>query len=182
MISLILSNWKLVLIAALLALLGVQQVRVDHAKSETAQARQEFADAKTVAAQAAQKAEADARTEETRREAEKEKVISDAHAQTAVAQAAAADAARSADGLRVRLAQYVAAVRQATSDPAAAGRSTGQPGADPLDLLSQLYSRSDDAAGAIARYADAAVIAGTACERIADGLQPPTAGSASPPH
>ncbi len=171
MFSLILANWKWVLIAGLLVALGAQQMRVDHAHAETAQVREKFATAQKNAAEAAQKAEEDARAEETRREAEKEKVIDEANAQTAVAQAAAASAADAAASLRNRLALYTAAIRKATSDSGSPSASPSKRGADPLDMLAGVLTRADDTAGELAAYADRLRIAGQACESYADGLQ-----------
>jgi hypothetical protein len=161
----------LAIIGALLAALMFQQVRVSNARSGADRARAELADTKTKYAQAAQKAEADARAEESRRTEATRKVVSDAQSQTAAAQAAALDAGRAADGLRLRLAQYLASVRQAPGNPGATGRGAGQQ--DPLDVLAGLLDRVGQDAGRYAAYADRLRIAGSACERYADGLQPP---------
>lgn len=53
----LLTQWKLVLCGVLLALLGVQQVCIDHAHAEVASLREQYAEA-------ARKAEADARATE----------------------------------------------------------------------------------------------------------------------
>lgn len=81
-------------------------------------------------------------------------------ADTARAAARTADVA--ADGLRKRVADLVAAAKRTS---AAGGSSPADGGTDPLDLLARLLSRTDDAAGRIAEFADAAHIAGLACER-----------------
>ncbi len=47
----------------------------------------------------------------------------------------------------------------------------GQAGADPLDLLAQLFSRADDRAGELAAIADRARVAGLACERAYEALR-----------
>ncbi|VVD74215.1 MULTISPECIES: DUF2514 family protein [Pandoraea] len=72
-----------------------------------------------------------------------------------------------ADGLRKQLGQYVAAARHS---PAASGSTPAGGGADPLDLLAGLFTRADQAAGELAKFADAAHIAGLACERSYDAL------------
>ena len=82
--------------------------------------------------------------------------------------------------LRDQLIAYIAAVRRASQNPTAATGGSGKPGADPVDLLAELYGQTDDAAGTIAEYAGELAIRGSACERVADGLPAPTTGSASP--
>jgi hypothetical protein len=169
--------WMGIAIAALVALVGVQQARVSNAKAATAAVRAELASDRATYAQAAQIAEQTARAEETRREAEKQEVINAARKQTEVAVAAARTADVAAVGLRRQLAAYVAAVRGATSNPGPAG---GSPPADTaLDLFADLLQRSDSATGELARFADASRVAGLACERFVDRLQPP-AGQAPP--
>ncbi|VVE90387.1 DUF2514 family protein [Pandoraea bronchicola] len=86
-------------------------------------------------------------------------------ADQALADARTADAA--ADGLRKRVAELVAAAKHSTT---ASGSAPAGVGTDPLDLLAGLFSRTDEAAGDIARFADAAHIAGLACERSYDAL------------
>ncbi len=110
------------------------------------------------------------RTEETRREAEKEALTNEARTQLAAAQAAATRAAVQRDSLRQQLAAYVASSRSASQDPAAVGRSPDA--RDPLDLLSELFSRADDRAGELAAYADVLRVAGDACNRQYESLTP----------
>jgi len=86
-------------------------------------------------------------------------------ADQALADARAAAAA--ADGLHKRVAELVAAARRPA---AAAGSPPADSRSDALDLLSGLLTRTDQAAGELARYADAAHIAGLACERSYDAL------------
>ncbi|VVE78220.1 DUF2514 family protein [Pandoraea sputorum] len=73
-----------------------------------------------------------------------------------------------ADGLRKQLGQYVTAARHSS---AASGSTPADSGTDPLDLLAGLFSRADQAAGDLAKFADAAHIAGLACERSYDALK-----------
>ncbi|MBT2300352.1 DUF2514 family protein [Variovorax paradoxus] len=168
----LITQWKFVVIAVLLALLGVQQVRIERAHAETAKVEREFAEARQQAAEAAQKAEQEAREEEQRREQRKEEIINEAEQRTELAQAAATDAKRAADGLRERLAAFTAAVRGATKDSSPAKPSEGKPSTDALDVLAGVLTRASDGAGELASYADALRIAGLACERSYDGLQP----------
>ncbi|MEJ7685606.1 MAG: DUF2514 family protein [Variovorax sp.] len=165
-----LANWKWLAMVGLLALLGVQQVRVDRAQTQTAEARTELADFKTVQAQVAQIAEQEARAEESRRESAKREEIDRARKETEVAEAAARSADAAAASLRSQLTRYVAASRGTPANPQPA---TGSPTAeDPIGVLAIVLERIDDRAGILARTADAARIAGQACERYADRLQP----------
>ncbi|MBN9093915.1 DUF2514 family protein [Pandoraea pnomenusa] len=84
---------------------------------------------------------------------------------TANAAARASDAAY--DRVRKQLAEYTAAARRSSATDGSA--PTGG-GTDPLDLLAGLFSRADQAAGDLAKFADAAHIAGLACERSYDAL------------
>lgn len=72
-----------------------------------------------------------------------------------------------AGGLRKQLAEYTAAARRSA---ATSGGAPAVGGTDSLDLLAGLFSRADQAAGELARFADAAHIAGLACERSYDAL------------
>ncbi len=81
------------------------------------------------------------------------------------AAARASDAAY--DRMRKQLAEYTAAARHSS---ATGGSAPTDGGTDPLDLLAGLFSRADQAAGDLAKFADAAHIAGLACERSYDAL------------
>ncbi|WP_316893276.1 DUF2514 family protein [Ralstonia mannitolilytica] len=135
----------------------LQQLEATHAQEREGRAR-----AVATASEAA-------RAEEQRRIAE-QKGIADAASKErdqAVADARAANAA--ADKLRTRVAQLVAASRTA-SHTTAAGSGPGQPGGDPLDMLVDVLSRTDSAAGQLGEYADKLKVAGLACERSYDAL------------
>ncbi|MGB3276094.1 MAG: DUF2514 family protein [Castellaniella sp.] len=112
-------------------------------------------------------AQALARATEQRRWTVREGVINDAKEQAAVA-AADADRARAASE---RLRQQVARLRAAGRDPAAAGGSQGQSGADTLDLLVGLLSGLDEAGRDVSGFADRVQIAGLACERAYESLR-----------
>lgn len=167
----LLTQWKLVVIAALLALLGVQQVRISSARAELAKVRAEYAEERQKAAEATRKAEQDAREEEQRREQRKQEIIDEAEGRTELARAAAAGAERAAGGLRARLAAFTAAVRGATEDPHPVKRSESKQSADALDVLAGVLARVDDRAGELAVYADRLRIAGVACEAEYDSLR-----------
>lgn len=170
MLSLLLTQWKYVVMGLLLAFIGVQQIRIDHAATELAQEQKDRAFETAQRAELAEKAEVAAREEEQRRETAKQEVIDEAHQQTAVAQADAASATAASASLRSQLTKYAAAVRKATSDPVATAGSSAT--TDPIGLLADMLSRIDERQGRVASYADSAHIAGAACERYADGLQP----------
>lgn len=87
------------------------------------------------------------------------------------ARASAARARTERDGLRADLNRYRAAARAAAHPGAAdAGPAAG----DAVDLLAELFTRADDAAGELAQAADLARAAGTTCERAYDALTAPT--------
>lgn len=168
----LLTQWKFVVMAALLAVCGVQQVRISHAHADLARAQAECAEERTKAAETARIAEQEARDEEQRREQRKQEIVDEAEGRTEIARAAAADAQLAADGLRGRLTAFTAAVRGATKDSQPPERGEGKQGADALDVLAGVLTRADDTAGELAGYADRLRIAGLACEAYADGLQP----------
>ena len=154
---------------------GVQQIRVNNAKTELAQVREQHAQA--VADAALAKAAAHARALEIEREltareqalqATIDKQDQDArHAeQTRLADRAAAAAA--ADRLRERLAAITraasAGARVASTDAAAIARERAAADAT-ARVLADVLQRADDRAGALADFADRAHAAGLACER-----------------
>jgi hypothetical protein len=152
MFTFLITQWKFVVIALLLAALGVEHMRGNNARTEVYKIN-------TQVAENARKASEAARAEEARRETELGKVAENARTQIEQARADAMSAGVSADRLRVELAAYVARSRKG-----AGVAVRGQAAADPLDLLAKLYGESDSAEGDLARYADAARIAGLACQ------------------
>lgn len=159
--AILLRYWWAAVIAGLVLIVGAQQVRVSNAKSEMAALR-------TIYAQAALKAEQEARAKETTREQEKQEIIDAANqqAEDAIAAVSAADAA--ATSLRQQLAKYSAAIRANTS----AGKgSPNKSGADAFDLLSRVLAGMDDSASEVSLYADRLRIAGAACEKQYDSLK-----------
>lgn len=157
----LLTQWKLVLVGILLALLGVQTMRIDRA-------HRQYAELQTQYAEASRKAEADARAEETRRQAIVDKEATDAQARIVQLEADAASARDSAERLRAAVATAVSGARKGAKP---AEPSPGKPGADTLDVLAKLYSESQDRAGEVALYADRLRIAGQACEATYDSLK-----------
>lgn len=169
--SILRASWVWIVIGVLLLALGLQTVRLDHERAAAAQLQAEYAEEREKAADAAQQAEQAAREVEQDREQRKQEIIDEAEHETERAKASAAAAVASADGLRKQLAVFVANAHQAASDPGAAKGSAGQSGSDPLDVLANLYAKSDDRAGQVSLYADALRIAGLACEAEADSLK-----------
>jgi hypothetical protein len=166
------------LYAIALALLGVlvlgQRGQVSNAQANVDQSQKELSDWKLSAAEARILADRAQQLERDRREAVVKGALDAAHSETAVAQASATVADRSRDSMRSALSTYVAAVH-ARADPGLAGRSANLQGGDPLDLLAGLLNGGGEALGQLGKYAGRLRIAGLACERISDGLQPQAA-------
>ncbi|WP_260163883.1 DUF2514 domain-containing protein [Cupriavidus alkaliphilus] len=97
---------------------------------------------------------------------ERDRALADARAAGAVA-----------EQLRGRAAQLAAAARAAGNSAAATGSATA---GDPLDVLTDVLGRADARAGELAKYADAARVAGQACERSYDSLTLPAGTRTSP--
>ncbi|MEZ2293915.1 DUF2514 family protein [Variovorax sp. RCC_210] len=172
----LLTNWKLVLVglvlAALVFVLGVQTVRLAEASTQIAEGRANLASYKAAAAENTVLMLRAARAEEARLQVITGKVIDEAHSQTVTARAAAGRADAAAARLSEQLAAARAAAERARADSAAASPGTGEPSADPIGVFAGLLERADRRAGIVERYADALGIAGSTCERYADGLQP----------
>ncbi|MGO4326720.1 DUF2514 family protein [Cupriavidus sp. 2TAF22] len=137
-------------------------------RGERDTARAELAEVRLDAARAQVKAVDDARIEEQRRTAAQTEI---ANAATKDLESARADAAAANDvssRVRQRVAELLAASR-ATGNSAAAG--AGSAADYPLGVLADVLSRADQRAGILAGYADAARIAGQACERAYDSLR-----------
>lgn len=158
-----LANWKLIGLAVLLALLGLQTVRV-------AELKQDAADRRAVDAESQRLAERAQRTEEQRRTAAVTKEAEDAATRISELEADLRSARSGADRLRDAAAGAAGRAR-ANSCPATA--SARQPGDDPIGLLVDVLGRVDQRAGDLAEYADRLRIAGIACERSYDALTPP---------
>lgn len=105
--------------------------------------------------------------ESARRLQAQQEVINVANAQVA---AATADSA-AAGALHVRL---LAAAKRASQRPScdAAPAGPGAPASAPAVVLADVLGRIDARAGELAAYADAARIAGLACERAYESLTP----------
>jgi Protein of unknown function (DUF2514) len=163
MIALLIRFWWAPVILALCALIGVQQLRIDHAKTQLAQFKQEASDAARVAAD-------NARTESERRQKVFDDEAAAARVEKANLEADISRLANTADGLRDDLAAFK---ERAKHNPKAPLGSKGQPGPDPIDLLSILYARADREAAELAGYADRLRLAGSRCEQASDKIASP---------
>lgn len=151
-----LNNWKLIGVALLLALLGLQTVRV-------AELQQDAAERKAVDAESQRLAERAQRTEEQRRTAAVAKEVQDA--QPAI-QAEAHDAADLPDS---RLQQpAIRYIRRACANPAPATASA--PASDPFMVFADVFSRIEQRSEDLARLAGERGTAGALCERSYDAL------------
>ncbi len=177
--NLSLQSWIIVglgiALAAALSLVGVQTVRLAGAKTELAEHK-----AQVQAERAAQHAQA---AEDGRQNAKETQRRLDQHqenqrARDALYASAVADrdAARSvAAGLREQTAIFVSDAKKRAAGNPSAGIDRASADAA-LDLLAELFSRSDETSGELAEYADAARIAGQQCQASYDALTtgPPT--------
>ncbi|WP_172705356.1 DUF2514 family protein [Variovorax paradoxus] len=158
----LLSNWKLVLVGMLLALLGLQTVRV-------AELEQAAADRRATDAESQRLADRAQRAEEQRRAAAVTKEATDAQSRITSLEDDLRGARAAADGLREAAAGAAGRARAGACTTAAI---PDQPGADPLGVLVDVLGRADKRAGELAEYADRLRIAGIACERSYDALTP----------
>jgi len=164
------ADLKPVAVGVLVAAVGWQTVRLADSKGETAAARADLAAYRATSAENVALALRAARAEETRLQERTRKAIDAAKNETTVAHADTVRAESAADRLSRQLAAYRAAVRRASEDPTAAGRSA--PADNALDLLPTCSAGMDRYLSKLGKLADASHIADSTCERIADQLQP----------
>ena len=166
-------SWRIggVVVAILLAIGGYELWA--HKQQQIGAANQRADDAgETIKTLQQSLADAKANADETQRRLNAQKESQDVATKQAAQARADADAATAAgQRMRKQLDAYTAAVRAAASNPAPGSVSKGEPGADPLDLLALLLSRTGEAAGDIGRYADQLRTAGAQCERDTDSLR-----------
>lgn len=155
--------------AALLAVVLVQELRVQLAQQQAASAGAELADYRLQVAERDRRAEAAARQEERRRQTEVERITGEANDQAEQARADAADADQRADSLQQQVARLLASRGATCSAIAAQG---GPPARDAAVLLADVLGRVEQAGRELAAEADRRGIAGRACERYADSLRP----------
>ena len=155
----LLPGWAWLALAAALVI-GAQQLRLQSARADLLELRAEYA-AATIAA------EKQARAREALLRIRIDTIQSEARHARETADTAAAAAADSAGRLQQQVARLLAS-RGATCDTIAAQR--GQTAAD---LLAQVLTDMERAGRAMAADADAAGIAGAACERAYDAISNP---------
>jgi hypothetical protein len=155
----LLANWKLAVMAVLLALLGLQTVRVAELKQDAADQRAADAESRLLADRAQ-------RTEEQRRAAAVAKEVQDAQP---IIQAEARDAAALPDS-RVQQPAIRYIQRACPNPPAAAA---GPPAADPLMVFADVFGRLEQRSEDLARLAGERGVAGNTCERVYDSLMLP---------
>ena len=158
-----------VVLAVLLLALGVQTKRVTWAKADVQECKNAAALGRANATAAAlQQSEMNAAITASRIN-EQKRIADEAERKLAQARADAAIADAAAGKLRDRIAAYVAAARQAASNPAVIGAI--QTADDPIGVLADVLSRADARAGLLARLADQRGAAGESCERQYDSLE-----------
>lgn len=154
----LLANWKLAVMAVLLALLGLQTVRIAELKQDAADQRAADAETRLLADRAQ-------RTEEQRRTAAVAKEVTNAQP---IIQAEARDAAALPDS---RLQQpAIRYIKRACPNPPAA--TAGAPASDPLMVFADVFGRIEQRSEDLARLAGERGTAGTLCERSYDALTP----------
>lgn len=162
---------RLLLILALVATAaaGVQSYRLQ--VERTAHAETKATAVKELAKQerAAREAVKAARDEEHRRTAAAQEIANETQSKLDVARADAGRANAAAAGLRAQLAAFTAAHRGGASQDTGTA-SPGPAAGTALDLLADMFSRSDDVAGVLAEALDRSREAGTACERIYNAM------------
>ena len=163
MIALAIRHWYFFAIAALVAVIGAQELRVNHAQTQLAQFKQEASDA-------ARKSAELARAESERRQKVFDDEAASARGEKASLEADVSRLADVTDGLRGDLDAFRQRAKQ--SSKVASGIKS-QSGPDPLDVLSQLFYRSSEVNRELAQFADALKLAGASCERSADKVASP---------
>lgn len=159
---------ELVAVGALVALIGVQTVRLSNSERETAEVQAKWIADRERTARAAVEA-ATANAAENARILKSQQEADDAHHQAmAAAQADAASAVDAAGRLRQRVATVLASSRPAASDPAST--AVFAPANAAADVLAQLLSRMEKTAGELAAYGDSARLAGLDCQGRYDAL------------
>ena len=153
--------------AALLAVVLVQELRVQVAQQQAESAGAELADYRLQVAERDRRAEAAAREEERRRQTEVDRITGEANDQAEQARADAADADQRADSLQQQVARLLASRGATCSAIAAQG---GPPARDAAVLLAYVLGRVEQAGRELAAEADRRGVTGAACERAYGSL------------
>src|SRR6187402_3328382 len=133
---------------ALVALLGVQTVRLSTEKAAHATTRAEYADARTEASRLHAKAETEQREEYERRIGEKDATIKFAQDLAASRAVALARSVRAGDSLRDERAAYLA--RSGEACGGASAGTGGAPACPAARVLDELFGQADSFAGSVA--------------------------------
>ncbi len=159
--------WGLCLLLA--ASVGVQTLRVSKGETALATEQRDRADERRRTAERSLAAVTAAMAKGDQRVADQQEVIRDAEKSLSQARADVAAGAATRRQLRDQVAELAAACdrRGPDSAPAGAGEATAGAGL----VLRRLYEGADDSASVLAEYADAAHLAGLACERAYDTLR-----------
>lgn len=110
------------------------------------------------------------RDEERRRKVETEEIVRNAETEKQKALAEAAAANDVAGRLRGALADIRRKLAASETGKLSANVASRQTAAEAINMLADLYEESDQRAGELAQYADAAVRAGSVCERTYDAV------------
>lgn len=153
---------------SLVALLGVQTVRLSTEKADHATTRAEYADARAEASRLHAKVETEQREEYERRIGALNGIIQTAQNAAASARASLARSERAAGSLRDERAAYLARSGQACGNTSA---SSGSPPACPAArVLDELFGQADSFAGSMAAAFEGSYLAGAACIRQYESL------------
>jgi chromosome segregation ATPase len=162
-IALLVRYWYLAAIAGLVAIIGVQQIRVSHAQNQ-------LSDYKLEVAENDRLSEELARQESDRRQRAFDEEAQRTREEKAALEADVSRLADAADSLRNDLAEFRARTKPY---PKTSNRGASEPGSDPIGVLAGLFERADQRAGELAEYAQRLRSAGSACERAADAIASP---------
>lgn len=160
MIALALRYWYFIALAALVAMIGAQQLRIGHAQNQLSTYKLEAAENARINSELA-------RQESERRQKVFDDEAAAARVEKAELESNVAQLADTADGLRGSLAEFQ---RRAKQCPKVAIGGKSEPSADPVDLLAILYQRADREAATLAEFADRLRQAGASCERSTDSI------------
>jgi hypothetical protein len=162
---------KAAIVLTLLSAIGVQTLRLDHAKLDLAEVQKAWSADRQQAAEASQKAEAAARaTEQLWIKQQKERDdANELRLQSIRADAVIAGAA--ADRLRQRLAAIASVPSQAPADSHAV--ASGEATTDYTPVLANMLTQCGQHLRAMAQIADTSRAAGNACVAQYEGLTAP---------
>lgn len=168
---------RIIVVALIIAVLSlfcaVQTARLAGERADHSATKAQHAERMAALERAGREAEQSARAEERRRADALQGVIDETEQKLAAARADADAAADVGRRLRAQIGALAGRCRAAPGDTALA--SAGAPADATSDLLADVQRRLDDATDGIARFADQAHAAGSACERSYRALAADTA-------